>query len=146
MLIDVAYVGNHAVKQVLLADLTRRARTILERTRRSTTASRSGGFGSISAVLPAGNSNYHALQVKFERRFSSGLYVLNSFTWSKAIDNVARCSKSRAAIQARHRTSTTSLRIAVCPLTTSRSTTRPASFGNCLSGRARSLGQRPGGA
>src|SRR5262249_61136823 len=30
-----------------------------------------------------------ALQVKLERRFSGGLYLLNSFTWSKAIDNVA---------------------------------------------------------
>jgi len=29
------------------------------------------------------------LQAKLERRFSGGLYLLNSFTWSKAIDNVA---------------------------------------------------------
>ncbi|HKQ78279.1 MAG TPA: TonB-dependent receptor [Blastocatellia bacterium] len=87
MLIDVAYVGNHAVKQVLLADLNQaRPNNIGENTplndRRPIR-----GFGSISAVLPAGDSNYHALQVKFERRFSRGLYVLNSFTWSKAIDN-----------------------------------------------------------
>jgi hypothetical protein len=35
-------------------------------------------------------SNYNALQIKFERRFSKGLYILNSFTWSKAIDNVSQ--------------------------------------------------------
>ena len=27
--------------------------------------------------------------MKVERRFRQGLYMLNSFTWSKAIDNVA---------------------------------------------------------
>ncbi|MEJ7712291.1 MAG: hypothetical protein WKF84_21135 [Pyrinomonadaceae bacterium] len=48
------------------------------------------GFGSISSALPAGFSNYHALQAKFERRFARGLYLLNSFTWSKAIDNVGQ--------------------------------------------------------
>jgi hypothetical protein len=48
------------------------------------------GFRTISGVLPAAFSNYNALQVKFERRFSKGLYILNSFTWSKAIDNVSQ--------------------------------------------------------
>src|SRR5205085_1648799 len=32
-------------------------------------------------------SDYHALQVRLERRVTSGLLFLNSFTWSKAIDN-----------------------------------------------------------
>ncbi len=48
------------------------------------------GFRSISAVLPVAFSNYNTLQIKFERRFAKGLYVLNSFTWSKAIDNVSQ--------------------------------------------------------
>jgi hypothetical protein len=41
-------------------------------------------------VLPEGFSNYNALQVKLERRFANGLYFLNSFTWSKAIDNASQ--------------------------------------------------------
>jgi Carboxypeptidase regulatory-like domain/TonB dependent receptor-like, beta-barrel/TonB-dependent Receptor Plug Domain len=90
MLIDVAYVGNHAIKLVLLADLNQArpnnpGETLLVNARRPIS-----GFRSISAVLPAAFSNYNALQVKFERRFSKGLYVLNSFTWSKAIDNVSQ--------------------------------------------------------
>jgi Carboxypeptidase regulatory-like domain/TonB-dependent Receptor Plug Domain len=90
MLIDVAYVGNHAIKLVLLADLNQArpnnpGETLLVNARRPIS-----GFRSISAVLPAAFSNYNALQVKFERRFSRGLYVLNSFTWSKAIDNVSQ--------------------------------------------------------
>ncbi len=90
MLLDVAYVGNHAVKLILLADLNQ-ARPNRPGENLSLDARRPiPGFRSISAVLPAAFSNYHALQVKFERRFSKGLYILNSFTWSKAIDNVSQ--------------------------------------------------------
>jgi hypothetical protein len=90
MLLDVAYVGNHAIKLALLADLNQArpnnpGETLLVNARRPIS-----GFRSISTVLPAAFSNYHALQVKFERRFSKGLYILNSFTWSKAIDNVSQ--------------------------------------------------------
>jgi hypothetical protein len=35
----------------------------------------------------AGNSTYHALQAKMEKRFSTGLWALTSYTWSKTIDN-----------------------------------------------------------
>jgi hypothetical protein len=97
MLLDVAYVGNHALKMVLLADVNQ-ARPLttaelgLPAAQRPTLDQRRPiqGFRSISGVLPAAFSNYHALQVKFERRFSKGLYLLNSFTWSKAIDNVSQ--------------------------------------------------------
>jgi len=97
MLIDIAYVGNHALKQVLLADLNQArpltlAELALPAAQRPTLDQRRPiqGFRSISAVLPVAFSNYNALQIKFERRFAKGLYVLNSFTWSKAIDNVSQ--------------------------------------------------------
>jgi hypothetical protein len=97
MLLDVAYVGNHALKLLLLADynqarpLTAAELALPAAQRPSLDARRPiQGFRSISATLPAAYSNYHALQVKFERRFSKGLYVLNSFTWSKAIDNASQ--------------------------------------------------------
>jgi hypothetical protein len=97
MLLDVAYVGNHALKLLLLADynqarpLTAAELALPAAQRPSLDARRPiQGFRSISATLPAAYSNYHALQVKFERRFSRGLYVLNSFTWSKAIDNASQ--------------------------------------------------------
>ena len=38
-------------------------------------------------MIPEGFSTYNSLQIKLERRFSQGLYLLNSFTYSKAIDN-----------------------------------------------------------
>jgi hypothetical protein len=97
MLLDVAYVGNHALKLLLLADynqarpLTTAELALPAAQRPSLDARRPiAGFRSISATLPAAYSNYHALQVKFERRFSKGLYLLNSFTWSKAIDNASQ--------------------------------------------------------
>ncbi len=97
MLLDVAYVGNHAVKLLLLADynqarpLTTAELALPAAQRPSLDARRPiQGFRSISVNLSGAYSNYHALQAKFERRFSKGLYLLNSFTWSKAIDNVAQ--------------------------------------------------------
>jgi hypothetical protein len=39
-----------------------------------------------------GDSNYHALQIKWEKRFSQGLTMLAHYTWSKMIDNVSHTS------------------------------------------------------
>lgn len=36
---------------------------------------------------PAGDSYYHALQMKYEKRFSQGLTFLGHYTWSKLIDD-----------------------------------------------------------
>lgn len=97
MLLDVAYVGNHALKLLLLADYNQArplttAELALPAAQRPALDARRPiqGFRSISTNLSGAYSNYHALQVKFERRFSKGLYLLNSFTWSKAIDNVSQ--------------------------------------------------------
>jgi hypothetical protein len=104
LLLDVAYVGNHSVKLVALGDYNQ-ARTVTaeeirlsqlpagdpnRRALPSIQARRPlADFGFIQAAFNGGFANYHALQIKLERRFSGGLYFLNSFTWSKAIDNVA---------------------------------------------------------
>jgi hypothetical protein len=39
-----------------------------------------------------GDSNYHALQMKWEKRFSRGFTMLTHYTWSKMIDNVSHSS------------------------------------------------------
>lgn len=47
----------------------------------------------VGTAEPArGDSNYHALQVKWEKRFSKGLTALTHYTWSKMIDNVSHSS------------------------------------------------------
>ncbi len=97
MVLDVAYVGNRAKNLVILADYNQArplttAELALPAAQRPSLQARRPiqGFGTISAVLPEGFSNYNALQIKLERRFSQGLYFLNSFTWSKAIDNASQ--------------------------------------------------------
>jgi hypothetical protein len=44
-------------------------------------------FGAITWVDPVGINDYNGLSLRFEKRFSKGLYVLNSFTWGKSIGN-----------------------------------------------------------
>ena len=44
-------------------------------------------FGSIQVMSAPGHSNYHALYLKVQRRFSQGLSFLSSFSYGKSIDN-----------------------------------------------------------
>jgi hypothetical protein len=48
----------------------------------------SGDSGVQQVFVPAGNSTYHAMTVSAEKRLSSGITFLGSYTWSKAIDDV----------------------------------------------------------
>lgn len=45
-------------------------------------------FGPISYTEPRGSSSYHGMQLRVERRSSSGVTVLGSYAWSKLIDNI----------------------------------------------------------
>ena len=46
-------------------------------------------IGGLQLALPAGFSNYHALQLTFEKRFSRSYSVLANYTMSKSIDNTS---------------------------------------------------------
>ena len=50
------------------------------------------GTGVGTAEPARGDSNYHAMQLKWEKRFSRGLTMLTHYTWSKMIDNVSHSS------------------------------------------------------
>jgi hypothetical protein len=92
LLLDVAYVGNRSLKLIALGDYNQaRPNNATDPTAGTPVDARRpiAGFGFIQASFNGGLANYNALQVKLERRFSGGLYLLNSFTWSKALDNVA---------------------------------------------------------
>lgn len=46
-------------------------------------------FGNVTLLSPMwGNSSYHGLNLKVEKRFSQGLNFLANYTWSKFIDDV----------------------------------------------------------
>lgn len=84
-----SYIGSHGVHIWVLADQNQ-ARPNLPGQALSLQARRPiTNFTGIEVSLPAGFLSYNALQAKLERRFSGGLYLLNSFTYSRAIDNAS---------------------------------------------------------
>jgi hypothetical protein len=95
---EVSYVGEHAVKLQVLSDLNQAEANPVTATCDTTVTSGClsmaqrrpiQNFYTIEQTLPAGFLLYDALQTKFEQRTSHGLYLLNSFTWSRAIDNAS---------------------------------------------------------
>jgi hypothetical protein len=85
---DVGYVGNRSLKMMVLGDYNQAApnpplpaAAIPLNNRRPIQ-----GFGNIQIAWGRDNGSYHGLQTKLERRFAGGLSLLNSFTFSKAID------------------------------------------------------------
>jgi hypothetical protein len=91
-LVEAAYAGNHSIKLVMLADLNQARPPLPGENVNATLNERRPyqGYGTISTVLPAGFSTYHSLQVKVEHRATRSLNLLNSFTWSKGIDNASQ--------------------------------------------------------
>jgi hypothetical protein len=77
MLAQVAYIGNHGVKARRLRDPNQRINGVLPYP----------GFGSIGLFEQAGNSNYHALQLRVERGFANNFGFTSSYTWGHAIDD-----------------------------------------------------------
>lgn len=79
LLFDVSYVGNHTLKG-------RRTRN-LNQAIPGTSARPYAGFGSITLHEQAGSSVYSSLQTRVEKRFSTGLTFISSYTWGHAIDD-----------------------------------------------------------
>ena len=79
-LFDVAYVGNHGLKLLQFGNYNQKnpslgfARPIPT-------------YGDVTIALKEAYSHYDSLQVRYEQRMVAGLTLLNSFTWSHALDN-----------------------------------------------------------
>jgi hypothetical protein len=54
-------------------------------------------IGNADLITNAGNSDYDAFQVQFQRRLSGGLQALASYTWSHSIDQGSAASFAHAA-------------------------------------------------
>ncbi len=89
LIVDVGYVGNRSRDILILGDFNQaRPNAATENT--ALQARRPiPGFQEVQVAFAGGKGDYHALQVKVERRYSRGLYLLNSFTWSRARDNAS---------------------------------------------------------
>jgi hypothetical protein len=94
--VEAAYVGNSSNNMPILGDFNQ-ARPITQAelaaglTTAGTLLARRPfqGFNNITAVLPFGMGNYHALQLKFEHR-GRDFQFLSAFTYSKTIDNAGQ--------------------------------------------------------
>jgi hypothetical protein len=58
------------------------------------------GFDTINVTKSIGNSNYHSMQMKVERRSARGLSVIGSYTWSHSISNADISSVGGGAVLA----------------------------------------------
>jgi hypothetical protein len=89
LIVDVGYVGNKSRDILILGDFNQaRPNAATENT--ALQARRPiPGFQEIQAAFAGGKGDYHALQLKVERRYTRGLYLLNAFTWSRARDNAS---------------------------------------------------------
>ena len=89
LLVDIGYVGNISRDIMILGDYNQ-ARVNGPTENLSVQARRPiQTFSEIQAAFAGGKGDYHALQIKVERRYTRGLYLLNSFTYSRARDNAS---------------------------------------------------------
>ena len=100
--VDIGYVGSKSTKLIIFADFNQ-ARTLtpeealLPTARQPSIQARrpNPAFSAITITTPDAFANYHALQARIERRAAGGLYFLNSFVWSKAIDNTGQALEAQ---------------------------------------------------
>lgn len=89
LVFDIAYVGNRSNGLMILGDLNQARPNNPGQTLSIDARRPIPGFSYIQMSWNGGFANYHSLQMKVEKRYASGVYLLNSFTWSKAIDNAS---------------------------------------------------------
>ena len=90
--LSIGYVGNTGVHELVLADLNQAtpdnaAGSLTLQSRRPFNSQYC--CGDISMAFNVANSNYNSLQAKLEKRYSNGMYFINSFTWSHLIDDAS---------------------------------------------------------
>jgi hypothetical protein len=89
LILDVAYVGNRSVGLMILADYNQARANATGENIPLIQRRPISGFDYIQISYGGGFASYHALQTKLEKRYSNGIYLLNSFTFSKAMDNAS---------------------------------------------------------
>jgi hypothetical protein len=88
-ILDIAYVGNHGVKLLEFANYNQGNPALGVNPATKTFARPIATFGDITYAFNGAYSNYNGLQVRYEQREVHNLTLLNSFTWSRTLDNAA---------------------------------------------------------
>jgi len=89
MLLDVAYVGNHADNLLLFANLNQAAPNNAAGSLSLQSRRPIPTYSDITYAFDGGKSEYRALQIKYDWRMRADVSLLNAFTWSRAMDNGA---------------------------------------------------------
>ena len=89
LMFDIAYVGNRGRRLMIPGDWNQAVANQPGQSLSLQARRPIQNFSAIEVAYGAGVSNYNALQVKLEKRYTNGLCMLNSFTWSKGIDNAS---------------------------------------------------------
>ncbi len=85
--LEFGYTGSHSLRLPILSDYNAALPNLPGQTLGTQARRPNQAFGAITWVNPAGQSVYDGLSARLEHRFASGFYLLNSFTWSKALGN-----------------------------------------------------------
>src|SRR5262249_30096026 len=86
MVFEVGYMGNRSSRVLMVQPVNDAVPALpndtssVQSRRRVTTE-----LGAINYLTPSGYSNYNAMTVSLEKRFSQGLSLVSSFTWSRAL-------------------------------------------------------------
>jgi len=83
--LEVAYNGNHSTRLPIIGDYNQANPNLPGQTLGIQARRPDQSFGAITWVDPAGSNDYNGLSIRAEHRAGHGLYLLNSFTWSKAL-------------------------------------------------------------
>jgi hypothetical protein len=86
-LLDIAYVGNHGVKLLQLANFNQKDPS-------NNFTRPLPAYGDITYPIREAYSHYDSLQVKYEQQMVAGLTLLNSFTYGHALDNAGASLES----------------------------------------------------
>ena len=83
--LDLSYNGNHSLRLPIIADYNQAYPNLPGQSLGVAARVPIPAFGPITWLDPAGDNHYNGLSARLEHRFTKGLYVLNSFTWGKAM-------------------------------------------------------------
>jgi hypothetical protein len=89
LLVDVAYVGNKGTKLPALRNINSPAILMNSNGTESAGTRPFPTFGDIQVKENRASSSYNSLQMMLEKRFSSGISGLVSYTWSKTLTDAA---------------------------------------------------------
>jgi hypothetical protein len=97
--LELGYTGSHGLRLPVLSDYNEALPNLPGQSLGTQARRPNQSFGAITWVNPAGQSIYHGFSARLEHGFSSGLYFLNSFTWSKALGNSEQALENNVTVQ-----------------------------------------------